>query len=263
MPTIPSLTRLTAALLSTACLVACGPPAEEDRAKSGPIEGPFVVSNFFTPSGLMGDGAVPGRLTVDVNKNCKKPRPPGAQGDCYRFFYKPADIKWAGAFWVSPSNNWGTVPGRNLVGPVDLGIPNPDVPGSPNLRGYNYVRFYLAMEPLPVENNVVFWAGRLDGRKATPPQPHYDKGCSVFPAMPPAVPAPVVTCTDTGTSPPSPYAFAPGEQGAVATAEWQQFKIDLSRWSVEQVIGAFGYATNDNSNPGLPQVIYFDDIVWE
>jgi hypothetical protein len=256
MPTLSSLARFTAVLLLAVLVVSCGPTAEEDRARAGPIEGPFIVSNFFTPSGLMGDGAVPGRLTLDINTNCKKPRPPGAQGDCYRFFYKPAEVKWAGAFWVAPANNWGTVPGHDMVGPVDKGVANPDLPGSPNLRGYNYVRFYMAMEPLPQPSNVVFWAGRLDGRKATPPQPHYDKGCAIFPGTPPI-------CTDTSTVPPSAYAFAPGEMGDVATTEWKQIKIDLSRWSVEQLIGAFGYASNDNDNPGLPQVLYFDDIVWE
>lgn len=204
----------------------------------------------------MGDGAIPGRLLVDINENCKQPRPPNAQGDCYRFSYTPGDVKWSGAYWVSPANNWGTVPGRDLIGPVDKGVANPDLPGSPNLRGYNYVRFYLAVEPLPMPTNIVFWAGRLDGRKATPPQPHYDKGCSVFPGVPPI-------CTNTSTTPPSYNAFAPGEKGETPTAEWQQFKVDLSRWSVEQVIGAFGYSSNDNANPGLPQTIYFDDIVWE
>jgi len=256
MSSLPPVAKLAATLLLALPMASCGPPAEEDRAKSGPIDGAFLVSDYFTPSGLMGDGAVPDRLMVDINKNCKQPRPPGAQGDCYRFFYTPNQIKWAGAYWVFPANNWGTAQGRNVVGPVDMGVANPDKPGSPNLRGYHYVRFYMAMEPLPVETNVVFWAGRLDGRKATPPQRYYDVGCSVFPGMPP-------TCTDTSTVPPSPYAFSPGEQGAPATAEWTQQKIDLSRWSVEQLIGAFGYASNDNANPGLPQVIYFDDIVWE
>ncbi len=251
-----STAKIAAALLLALPLAACGPSDEADRAKAGPIEGPFVVSQFFTPSGLMGDGAVPGRLTVDINKNCKVPRPAGAQGDCYRYLYKVGDIKWSGAYWVFPANNWGTAPGRDMIGPVDLGVPNPDIPGSPNLRGYNRVRFSMAIEALPNEQLVQFWAGRLDGRKATPPQPFYDVGCSVFPDTAPF-------CTDATVVPSVPFAFAPTEDSGKPTVEWQQFSIDLSRWSVESVIGGFGFATNDNSNPGLTQVLYFDDIVWE
>lgn len=259
-----STARFVAALLLALPLAACGPSDEADRTKVGPINGPFVVSNFFTPSGLMGDGAIPERLTVEINTNCKVPRPPGAQGDCYRYRYKVGDVKWAGAYWVFPANNWGTAPGREMIGPVDMGVPNPDIPGSPNLRGYNRVRFSMAIEqdvlprktPLPNEQLVQFWAGRLDGRKATPPQPFYDVGCSVFPETPPI-------CTDTSGANPVPYAFSPTEESGKPTVEWQQFTIDLSRWSVESVIGGFGFATNDTSNPGLTQVIYFDDIVWE
>jgi hypothetical protein len=245
-----------AAVILALPLAACGPSDESDRAISGPIEGPFIVSRYFTPSGLMGDGAVPGRLTVDINDNCKQPRPPGAQGDCYRFLYKVGDVKWSGAYWVFPANNWGTTEGRQVIGPVDLGVANPDVPNSPNLRGYTRVRFAMAIEALPMPQLVQFWAGRLDGRKSTPTQPYYDRGCSVFPGSPPM-------CTDTTQTPPVPRAFSPTEDSGTPTTTWQTFTIDLSKWSVESLIAAFGFSTNDNNNPGLTQVIYFDDIVWE
>lgn len=257
----PSLARIATALSLAFTLVACGPSAEEDRAQSGPVVGPFRVSDFYTPSGLMGDGAVPGRVTVDINKNCKQPRPPGAQGDCYHFLYKVGDVRWAGAYWVFPANSWGTVPGRTLIGPVDKG-PDPRNPTGPNLRGYNYVRFWAAVDPIPNAPFVQYWAGRIDGRKATPPQPYWDEGCRIFPGMPPRC---TVTVTDevtmmqkVETNP-----FAPTEDGARFTTEWAQYKIDLSGWSVSSVIGAFGFATNDTDNPGHPQSIYFDDIVWE
>ncbi len=231
-------------------MVACGPPDEASRTKAGPLDGPFVVSDHFTPSGFMGDGAIPGRLTVGINQNCKKPRPAGAQGDCYHFLYKVGDVKWAGAYWVYPSNSWGTVPGRNVVGPNDLG-PNPD--GSGEMRGYHYVRFYAAIDPLPMPPFVQFYAGGIDGRKATPPQPYFDNGCQVFPA--PAMPI----CKDVNGAP---YPFAPTD-GDNFTPEWKQYKIDISKWSITSVIGAFGWASNDTSNPGVTQSIYFDDIVWE
>jgi hypothetical protein len=255
MPTRSSA-RVAAKLYLALLLAGCGPSDEAERAKVGPIEGPFVVSQFFTPSGLMGDGAVPGRLTVDINERCKVPRPPGAQGDCYRFVYQPGAVKWSGVYWVAPANNWGTSPGRDVKGPVEMGVADPTKPGSPPLRGYNRLRFSMASEPLEAQTTIQFWGGRLDGRKSTPPQPFYDRGCSVFPGFPP-------TCTDDTVSPPAPYAFSPAEESGQPTPDWQTFTVDLSRWSVESVIGAFGFSTNDNANPGRTQVIYFDDIVWE
>jgi hypothetical protein len=241
--------RIAAALCLALPLVACGPSDESDRAKSGPIVGPFVVSNFFTPSGFMGDGAVPGRLTVGINENCKQPRPPGAQGDCYHFLYKVGDVHWAGAYWVYPSNSWGTVPGRKLVPPVDLG-PNPD--GSGEMRGYHRVRFWGAMDPLPNPVFVQFYAGGIDGRKANPPQPYFDHGCQLFPGSPP-------TCKDGAGAP---YPFTPTDGGDF-TGEWKQYTLDLSMWSLDEVIGGFGWSSNDTKNPNQTQSIYIDDIVWE
>lgn len=274
--------RLAAALLLAIPLASCGPTDEADRAKAGPIVGPFVVSQYFTPSGLMGDGAVPGRLKVDINTNCKVPRPAGAQGDCYRYVYKPAEVKWAGAFWVSPANNWGTAEGREMVGPVDMGVADPSKPGSPNLRGYNRVRFSMAIQVIPPQGKCVpgsqepeclpkdqivqFWAGRLDGRASKPPQPYYDRGCIVFPGTDPI-------CVDDSRTPPAPYAFAPAEDSGkilVSTDDprqldpnWREFTVNLSTWSIESLIGAFGFASNTNANPEFTQIIYFDDIVWE
>ncbi len=261
-----SLTRIVAALLLALPTVACGPSDEADRAKAGPIVGPFVVSNFYTPSGFMGDGAVPGRLTADINENCRTPRPAGAQGDCYRFIYKPGDVKWAGAFWVSPANNWGTAPGRDIVGPIDTGVPNPD--GSGTLKRHNYVRVAHSifgmkadgqLEPLQAPQVMRVWAGRLNGRTATPPQPYYDQGCFLSSSGTPL-------CTDMNTVPPSPYFFEPQYQEIPITSEPQVYQFDLSRYSVQQLIGAFGFSLNADSNAMFGYqalVIYLDDIVWE
>lgn len=213
--------RIATALLLALPLVACGPTDEADRAQSGPIKGAFLVSNYFTPSGLMGDGAIPDRVTVDINQNCKK-RLPGAQGDCYRFTYFPGDVHWAGAFWSYPANNWGSTRGRQVMGPKDLGVDDPDRPQNGRLRGYDRVRVKFAMcQPEPgmtycpcgpdnslkcpplAPNDINFWVGKLDGRNPPagngPPQPYYDEGCSVFPGMPatadtPAT-APIITCS--------------------------------------------------------------------
>ena len=254
-----SLEKSAAALCLSIVMVACGPPDEASRAASGPIKGPFVVSNFFTPSGFMGDGAIPGRLTVGINENCKQPRPAGAQGDCYHFLYKPGDVKWAGAYWVYPSNSWGSVPGRAIVPPVDLG-PRPD--GSGEMLGYHHVRFYAALDiaALPMPVFMQYFAGGIDGRKATPPQKYFDSGCELFPMMMPF-------CVDgvpgADGKPPPAFPFTPTGTGTL-TAEWVQYKLDLSMWAIDDhLIGAFGWATNADANPGQTQSIYIDDIVWE
>jgi len=235
------------------CLVACGPPDEASRAKAGPIVGPFVVSNFFTPSGFMGDGAIPGRLTAGINENCKQPRPAGAQGDCYHFLYKVGDVKWAGAYWVYPTNSWGSVPGRSVVGPLDLG-PKPD--GSGQMHGYHQLRFWAAMDPIPsatpTPTTLQYYAGGIDGRTATPPQKYYDHGCQIFEGSPPFC--------DDGNGGFFPFAAT---RSGMLTGEWQQFTLPLNQWALESVIGGFGWSTNDNQNPGQTQSIYLDDIVWE
>jgi hypothetical protein len=74
------------------------------------------VSDFFSPSGFMGDGAYFGNLTGTTNSGCK-PRPPGARGNCYAFTYYPNIINsdpWAGVFWVFPSNSWGSTRGHAI-----------------------------------------------------------------------------------------------------------------------------------------------------
>jgi hypothetical protein len=99
---------ITFACLASGLLSACGPKSPIDSlGHTGPLTEPFPVSQFFSPSGHMGDGAVPGPLTLDINENCKE-RPPGARGDCYRFTYVPSVQLWAGVYWQYPSNNWGT-----------------------------------------------------------------------------------------------------------------------------------------------------------
>jgi hypothetical protein len=93
----------------------CGPSSPlAHLGHTGPLDTSFAVSEFFSPSGFMGDGAVPGPLTADISENCKE-RPPGARGDCYRFTYVPSSQLWAGVYWQYPSNNWGTQAGWPLA----------------------------------------------------------------------------------------------------------------------------------------------------
>ncbi len=246
------IAKITAALACSLALVACGPPDEASRTKAGPIVGPFVVSDFFTPSGLMGDGAVPGRVSEGIDENCKQPRPAGAQGDCYHFLYHIGDVKWAGAFWVYPSNSWGSVPGRALAPPLDLG---PDGMGG-ELHGYKRVRFWAAVDVMPTPPILHYFVGGIDGTVASPPRPYADKGCQIFPADPTDPTSMRQVFCGTG--------FREGDAGnSYLTGQWQQFSIPLDRWGLTSVIGAFGFSINDTENPGQTLSIYIDDIVWD
>src|SRR3982751_2526008 len=102
--------RLPVAMISTAMLLGSGGwlPSIDDL-DTGPLTSSFAVSDVFTPSGFMGDGATFSHLYMDVNTNCQTPRPANAQGYCYTFTYfkdtSPTGAMWAGVFWVFPANN--------------------------------------------------------------------------------------------------------------------------------------------------------------
>ncbi len=112
-PKLPIITLLGLGLL------ACSPEAGKPK---GPPEGAFVVSEYFAPSGAMGDGATPANLVIAENKGCKE-RPEGARGSCYKFDYTPGPdlnglppVLWAGVYWQHPANNWGQDPGLPVHG---------------------------------------------------------------------------------------------------------------------------------------------------
>jgi len=237
MPTFSS-TNTLAALFCSLAIVACGPPDEASRAKAGPIVGAFVVSDFFTPSGLMGDGAIPGLVTEDIDKNCAVPRPAGAQGDCYHFLYKIGPVKWAGAYWVFPSNSWGSVPGRDVIPPMDKG---PDGMGG-ELRVYNHVRFSVAINPpMPVPPKFAFLRGRdrrSDSEAATAlrRQGHADLSRRIRTILPPCDRSSPIRTSCSRETP------------VELTGPWQELTIPLDTWSIKNVIGAFGWSMNDTEN---------------
>jgi hypothetical protein len=88
---------------SAACAPAAGKPL-------GPPEGSFEVSDYFAPSGAMGDGEMAENLIIDDASNCK-PRPEGAAGHCYHFEYHAGPLLWSGIYFQYPANNWGAQPG--------------------------------------------------------------------------------------------------------------------------------------------------------
>jgi len=240
----PSRSRSTAlsALLCSLAAIACGPPDEGSRVLNpGPVKGPFYVSDFFTPSGDMGDGEFAGNLITTFNTACKA-RPPNAGGDCYRFDYYVSSEKWAGVYWVFPSNSWGAYPGRSIIGPVDLGN---------GQHSYNSVTFSAAVDQATLDANpgglfVNFIAGGIDGSQASPPQPYADQSCTGGPS----------TCV--------PFK---AEQGTTLDTDWQKISIDISNTPLTAVIGAFAWVSSypPTAVPGMtpPQTIFIDDIVWE
>jgi hypothetical protein len=72
-----------------------------------PLSLPVVVSDYFNPSGWMGDGEVLGNMNIVVDES--KAIPDGARGKCYKVMYtKDGGAGWGGMKWLYPSNNWGT-----------------------------------------------------------------------------------------------------------------------------------------------------------
>lgn len=97
----------------------------------GPLTETFAVSDYYTPSGYMGDGKHFGLLTGKTNEGCR-PRPDGARGNCYVFTYYPNALDeeaWAGVYWVFPANSWGSTGGHAI-----------------DAAKFKQVRFYAAVE---------------------------------------------------------------------------------------------------------------------
>lgn len=77
------------------------------------IKAPFEVSNYFYPSGWMGDGEE-GEKYIQLNdqwrENCH------SAPTCVRITYCPNKKGWAGIYWQYPDGNWGDSPGRRIKG---------------------------------------------------------------------------------------------------------------------------------------------------
>ena len=70
---------------------------------------PVIVSDWFQPSGYMGDGR-DGLIEVTP---CEM-RAPNAAGTCHRFIWTAGTQGWAGTYWQFPDGNWGTVAGFEM-----------------------------------------------------------------------------------------------------------------------------------------------------
>jgi len=93
-------------------LAACGCGVRTTDPPQEPLPLPLVVSDYYSPDGLWGDGESRGAL--DVQKSCPD-RPPGRRGDCYTITYRPGDRRFAGIDWQYPHNNWGQEAGLRIA----------------------------------------------------------------------------------------------------------------------------------------------------
>jgi hypothetical protein len=95
------------------------PAAMPDMAMTTPPPAsalPFIVDTPFVTSGFMGDGAMPGAVTMMPEKasdsqDCNGQRAAGTPaGACHSVVYTPPaanGMGWAGVYWQYPANNWG------------------------------------------------------------------------------------------------------------------------------------------------------------
>ncbi len=214
---------LTAILvLSSGCLPSI------DNIDDGPLDSTFAVSDVYTPSGFMGDGATFRHIYMDVNKNCQQPRPANARGYCYKFtYYKdttPTGVSWAGVYWVFPANSWGYKPGHLM--------------DSTKFQQLRYSAAVKYPDPLPefagmglvgvVPN---FFYGKIMGFEYVD-----DLAGQIYPPISDQL---------------APYSI-PFPNG-------QQTKTD------DSLIGGFGWSIEFPSwaDPKSPLIIYIDDIVWD
>jgi hypothetical protein len=217
------------AIILTALLVgSSGCLPSIDNLDDGPLDSTFAVTDVFTPSGFMGDGATFAHLYMDVNKNCQTPRPANARGYCYKFtYYKdttPTGVSWAGVFWVFPANNWGTRKGHAM-----------------DTTRFHQLRYSASVqypEPLPefagmglkgVQPN--FFYGKIMGFENTDAV-----GGTVFPQISDQL---------------APYSIL-FPDGQLTSAN-------------DSLIGGFGWSIEFPSwaDPASPLIIHVDDIVWD
>jgi hypothetical protein len=195
---------------------------------TGPLSDTFAVSDYYTPSGFMGDGANFRHLYADIGQNCA-PRPPNARGQCFTFTYfkdtTPTGVGWAGAFWTFPANNWGSRPGHAI-----------------DTTKFHSIHYWASIE--------------------YPPEPDADKAMGIVPDNPN-----VVYGIQNGNGPNSDVIsgkiFPP--MSSDMKEYWVPFPDINPVTTDDSLIGAFAWsiAFPSYADPNDPLKIHFDDIVWD
>ena len=222
--------------------MACAPKAGQEKP---PPDGPFAVSDYYAPSGAMGDGATNGNLIAHTDTPCKA-RPPGARGSCYSFEYvasapytTPVNhttgvCNWAGVFFQHPANNWGAEQGE----PVPSG----------QLTKLTFQVAVAAGSEL-----LSFQAGGI----GVPPLP------DGAPAPPPAT-----ACPPAETPPPIYYDDISSTVMLPVGTDWQKIEIPIMARqpgapvpATTNLIGAFSWGIS--ASGGLPKTVYIDDLFYE
>jgi hypothetical protein len=237
----------------------CAPSPKSDD--TGPLTETFAVSDYFTPSGYMGDGMFFGHLVGKVNEGCKK-RPAGARGNCYVFTYftTPNNTNpWAGVYWVFPSNNWGIEPGRavdttkfqqvRFSAAVEAPTPFKDVRGADGFL----TTFAGAVDPMGVYDTIggqVGDAGTIKGAMDHVDAFRLSHDAQVGPEVGTELTTFHVPITDRER-----------------TADCANPKADCVNGAASALIGGFGFSipypmTTDPTGT-RPVKIYLDDIVWD
>jgi hypothetical protein len=91
----------------------CAP--QTGTVDTAPLAVPFAVSDYYSPTGYMGDGVTVGVVNMLADGTACPSRAPGAVGDCYQITYTPpvpSANGWAGVYWQYPENNWGAYAGH-------------------------------------------------------------------------------------------------------------------------------------------------------
>jgi hypothetical protein len=210
------------------CPAGCLPSI--DNIDQGPLNDTFAVSDYYTPSGFMGDGANPHQLDLDVGQNCA-PRPANARGDCFTFTYTKdttaAGVGWAGAFWVFPANNWGTRMGHAI-----------------DTTKFHSIHYFIAVDYPPLI-------------------PSTDPNALNLGPEPPNLVYGIQNNNKTYADVVSGKVFPP--VSSTMKEYWIPFPDGQPVSATDSLIGAFGWsiAFPPNANPKNPLVVHLDDIVWD
>jgi hypothetical protein len=98
-----------------------GSGSSSGTSDTGPATLPFVVSNYFVPSGFMGDSPTDfNGIKMSSDASQCPTRQSGVEGACYSVSWTPTPLSgqktaWVGVYWQYPSNNWGAKPGKSVA----------------------------------------------------------------------------------------------------------------------------------------------------